>query len=152
MTVMVDTWSAPLNNWSEELIKFKIAAYPHRIYYGEIDKTKIDEIHLDLYKLYGTSDVAAMEDKAIDFTRRLVQGRLMHFTKGGIEQFVDSEDDAFWRLLFYASLGNPRILGYLLYYLQESNLIFGTKIGPRSIRDAAARYYEDKIEPYFRME
>jgi hypothetical protein len=151
MAVIVDTLLAPLNNWSEELIKFKIAAYPHRIYYGQIDKTKIDEIHLDLYRLYGTSDVAAMEEKAIDFTKRLVQGRLMHFTKGGISQFVDNEDDSLWRLVFYASLGNPRILGYLLYYLQESSLIYGSKIGIKGIRDAAQRYYEEKIEPYFRM-
>ncbi len=28
MTIVVDTLLAPLNNWSEELIKFKIAAYP----------------------------------------------------------------------------------------------------------------------------
>jgi hypothetical protein len=151
MTVFVDTLLAPLNNWSEELIKFKVAAYPHRIYYGQIDKTKIDDINLDLYRLYGTSDVAAMEEKAVEFTKRLVQGRLNHFTDGGISQFVDNEDEALWRLLFYASLGNPRILGYLLYYLQETNLIFGSKIGIRSIRDAAQRYYEDKIEPYFRM-
>ncbi len=67
MRVVVDALLAPLNNWSEELIKFKIAAYPHRVYYGQIDKTKIDEIYLDIYRLYGTNDVAAMEEKAIDF-------------------------------------------------------------------------------------
>ena len=32
-------------NWSEEFIKFKIAAYQGRIYYGDIDRTKIDEIY-----------------------------------------------------------------------------------------------------------
>jgi hypothetical protein len=42
MSVIVDTLLAPLNNWSEELIKFKVAAYPYRVYYGQIDKTKID--------------------------------------------------------------------------------------------------------------
>jgi hypothetical protein len=151
MMVIVDTLLALLNNWSEELVKFKIAAYPHRIYYGQIDKTKIDEIHLDLFKLYGTSDVAAMEEKAIDFTKRLLQGRLLHFTKGRLSQFVDVEDESLWRLIFYASLGNPRNLGYLLYYLQESHLIYGSTIGTRAIRDAAQRYYEEKIEPYFRM-
>ena len=151
MAVVVDTLLAPLNNWSEELIKFKVAAYPHRVYYGQIDKTKIDEIYLDLYRLYGTSDVAAMEEKAIDFTKRLVQGRLKHFAGCGLAQFVETEDATLWRLVFYASLGNPRILGYLLYYLQESHLIYGSKIGNRAIRDAAARYYDEKIEPYFRM-
>ena len=151
MAVVVDTLLAPLNNWSEELIKFKVAAYPHRVYYGQIDKTKIDEIYLDLYRLYGTSDVSAMEEKAIDFTKRLVSGRLQHFAKCGLDRFVEVEDDGLWRLLFYASMGNPRILGYLLYYLHESHLIYGRPIGIKAIRDAAARYYDEKIESYFRM-
>jgi hypothetical protein len=151
MAVVVDTLLAPLNNWSEELIKFKVAAYPHRVYYGQIDKTKIDEIYLDLYRLYGTSDVSAMEEKAIDFTKRLLQGRLQYFAHCEFSRFVEGEDANLWQLLFYASVGNPRILGYLLYYLHESNLIYGTKIGSKAVRDAAARYYDEKIEPYFRM-
>ena len=151
MTVVVDTLLAPLNNWSEELIKFKVAAYPHRVYYGQIDKTKIDEIYLDPYRLYGTSDVSAMEEKAIDFTKRLVQGRLRHFAACELPQFAEGEDATLWQLLFYASMGNPRIVGYLLYYLHESNLIYGTRFGVRAVRDAAARYYDEKIEPYFRM-
>lgn len=79
MQVAVDALLAPLNNWSNELIKFKIAAYPGRIYYGQIDKTKIDEVYLDTFKLYGSSDVTAMEKKAIDFTRRLVETRIARF-------------------------------------------------------------------------
>lgn len=34
MEVVVNLLLAPLNNWSEEFIKFKVAAYPGRIYYG----------------------------------------------------------------------------------------------------------------------
>lgn len=129
MAVVVDTLLAPLNNWSEELIKFKVAAYPHRVYYGQIDKTKIDEIYLDLYRLYGTTDVSAMEDKAIDFTKRLVSGRLHHYAKSGLGPFVEAEDENLWRVLFYASMGNPRTLGYLLYYVHESHLIYEDTIG-----------------------
>jgi len=151
MAVIVETLLAPLNNWSEELIKFKVAAYPHRVYYGQIDKTKIDEIYLDLYRLYGTTDVSAMEEKAIDFTKRLVGGRLQHYAGNGLEPFAEVADEALWRTLFYASMGNPRILGYLLYYLYESHLIYGNKIGARAIRDAAARYYDEKVESYFRI-
>lgn len=151
MRVVVDALLAPLNNWSEELIKFKVAAYPGRIYYGQIDKTKIDEIYLDLYRLYGTTDVSAMEEKAIDFTKRLVESRLNYYAKCGLDQFVDSDEESVWRLLFYGSMGNPRILGYLLYYIYESHLIYSSKIGARAIRDASTRYYEEKIEPYFTM-
>jgi hypothetical protein len=46
----VDVILAPLNNWSDEFIKFKIAAYPNRVYYGKIDPGKVDTINLDFYK------------------------------------------------------------------------------------------------------
>jgi len=151
MRIVVDTILAPLKNWSEELIKFKVAAYPGRVYYGQIDKTKIDEIYLDLYNLYGASDVSGMEEKAIDFTRRLVTTRLLHFTGKSAETFFDTVDDKFWRLMFYATMANPRNLGHILFYLHESSLIYGKLIGRTAIRDAAQRYYEDKIEPYFAM-
>jgi DNA-binding MarR family transcriptional regulator len=151
MRVIVDTLLAPLNNWSEELIKFKIAAYPGRVYYGQIDKTKVDEIYLDLYRLYGTSDVSAMEEKAIDFTKRLVNSRLQYFAKCGLGPFIESEEESIWKLLFYASMGNPRILGYLLYYVHESHLIYSNSVGTKAIRDASARYYDEKIEAYFTM-
>jgi hypothetical protein len=151
MRIVVDTLLAPLNNWSEELIKFKVAAYPGRVYYGQIDKTKIDEIYLDLYSLYGASDVSGMEEKAIDFTRRLVTTRLLYYTKTGPETFFDTVDDDLWRLMFYATMANPRNLGHVLFYLHESSLIYGKLIGRKAIRDAAQRYYEDKIEPYFAM-
>lgn len=151
MMIVVDTVLAPLNNWSDELIKFKVAAYPGRIYYGQIDKTKIDEIYLDLYKLYGSTDVSGMEEKAIDFTRRLVDRRLQCYCKCDSAVFIEAKGEDIWRLLFYATMANPRILGYLLYYLHESHLIYGNSIGAKAIRDAARKYYEEKIEPYFAM-
>ncbi len=46
MHIFVDAILAPLNNWSNELIKFKVAAYPGRIYYGKLDPLKMDEIYL----------------------------------------------------------------------------------------------------------
>jgi hypothetical protein len=92
-----------------------------------------------------------MEEKAIDFTKRLVTGRLQHFAKCGLECFVEVEDENLWRQLFFASMGNPRILGYLLYYLHESHLIYENKIGTKAIRDAAARYYDEKVESYFKI-
>lgn len=152
MRVVVDTLLAPLNNWSEELIKFKIAAYPGRVYYGNIDKTKIDEISLDLYALYGVSDVAAMEEKAIDFTRRIISRRLEVFCGVSAEVFfTDSRTEDLWQSLFYATMANPRNLGYVLFYLYESQLIYENTIHVRAIREAARKYYEDKIEPYFAM-
>jgi DNA-binding MarR family transcriptional regulator len=151
MMIFVDTILAPLNNWSEELIKFKVAAYPGMIYYGAIDKTKIDEINLDIYRLYGTTDVTTMEDKAIDFTRRLVDRRLLHYCGCDTSTFLDTKREDIWRILFYATMANPRNLGHILVYLYESHLIYNRAVGSSALRDAAHKYYEEKIEPYFRM-
>lgn len=149
MRVFVDTVLAPLNNWSNEIIKFKIAGYPGRIYLGRIDNTKIDEIYLDTFRLYGSSDVATMEEKAIDFTKRLLQNRFSYYVDMPFEQFCESDMDEVYRHLFYASAGNARNLGHILFNLQESHVSYSKSIGVRAIGEASRKYYEDKIEPYF---
>jgi DNA-binding MarR family transcriptional regulator len=151
MRIVVDVLLAPLNNWSDEFVKFKIAAYPGRIYYGAIDKTKADEIYLDVYNLYGSGDVGRMEDSAIDFTRRIVTTRLKHFVQKDPVSFLDGDQDEIWRQLFYASMANPRTLGWILSFVYESHLIRGRGIGLRAIQEAASRYYEEKIESYFHL-
>lgn len=149
MRVVVDVLLAPLNNWSDEFIKFKVAAYPGRIYYGAIDKTKIDEIYLDIYKLYGGTDVARMEESATGFTRRLVESRVQHFCQRQATDFFEGDAEEVWRQLFFATMANPRILGYVLHYLSESRLIEGRRIGVAAVQEAARRFYDEKIEPYF---
>jgi hypothetical protein len=149
MAIFVDSILAPLNNWSNELIKFKVAAYPGRIYYGQIDKTKIDELYLDPFKLYGANDVSNMEEKAIDFTARVINTRLHYFCEKDLAAFSDSELQEIVKLLFFATMGNPRNLGHILYNLHESHLVYGKAIGTRAIRDASRKYYEEKIEPFF---
>lgn len=151
MRVVVDTLIGPLNNWSEEFIKFKIAAYPSRIYYGPIDKTKVDETYLDLFQLYGSGDVSTMESKAADFVERLAASRIKKFCGCDPGDFLEPSHDDPWRNLFFASMGNPRTLGFLLFFLYESTLIYGKLIGARAIRDASQRFYEEKLEPYFEM-
>ena len=145
MRVVVDALLAPLNNWSDEFIKFKVAAYPGRIYYGDIDRTKIDEVYLDLFYLFGTSDVTTMEEHGTSFTRRLVEERLKHFAKGDIEVFFDGKSEEIWRTLFFASMANPRTLGYVLHFAYQNQLIHGKPIGVRAIQDAALKYYEEKV-------
>jgi DNA-binding MarR family transcriptional regulator len=149
MRIFVDTVLAPLNNWSDELIKFKIAAYPGRIYLGKIDPTKIDEIYLDLYKLYGDRDVTTMEDKATDFTRRLIDSRFHHYAGKSFSYFCDGDSDVVFRQLFYASMANPRILGHILTNLRDSVAAYDHPIGARAVQHASAKYYEEKIEPFF---
>lgn len=149
MQVVVDVLLAPLNNNSDELIKFKIAAYPGRVAYGDIDQTKVDEIYLDLYKLYGTSDVGGMERSATEFTKRLVETRLRYYCGDPTAVFFDRDVEEIWRTLFFASMANPRILGHLLSYLYDTQLVYHEPIGIRAINEAAQRYYEEKVEPFF---
>jgi len=105
MQIVVDVLLMPLNNWSDEFIKFKVAAYPGRIYYGQIDKTKIDEIYLDLYKLYGGGDVGRMEDSAINFIQRLINSRIRYYCKVDANEYLEDDGDT-WRELFFASMAN----------------------------------------------
>lgn len=151
MRFVVDGVLAPLNNWSDELVKLKIAAYPGRIYYGQIDKAKVDEVYLDLYKLHAPADVATMEYSAVDFTKRLVGERFSKFLPGRESEVFAVDDEYLWRELFYASLGNPRILGYVLHFASEMASVRGSKINLKIIKDASRKYYEDKIEPYFSL-
>lgn len=152
MRVVVDALIGPLNNWSDELVKFKIAAYPTRIYFGDIDRTKTDEVNLDLFSLYGSSDLNEMEEKAVDFTRRLIHRRMKHFGAEPLAQFFDgATGEDLWRQLFFASMANPRNLGWLLSFAYESSLLYGKVIGSGVIRSAARRYYEEKIAASFEM-
>ena len=148
MRLLVDSLISPLTRWSD-FIKFKIAAYPGRVYLGSLDKTKIEEFHLDIYGLYGGSGVTKMEEKATDFVKRVVERRLSVFCKGGLDLFFNARSDDIWRVLFYATMANPRILGHIMLYAHESHLLYGKKIGPQAIQEAAQRYYAEKVTPFF---
>jgi predicted transcriptional regulator len=150
MRLLVDALISPLSRWSD-FIKFKIAAYPGRVYIGSLDKTKIEEIYLDMYGLYGGNGVAKMEEKAIDFVRRVVEKRIQHYCKCDPDIYFGLKKSDTWRTLFYATMGNPRTLGHVMLYAHESHLIYNLPIGTQSIQDASQRYYEEKISPFFSL-
>lgn len=148
----VDVLLAPLNNWSEEFIKFKIAAYPNRIHYGKIDPGKIDIINLDFYNLYSEFDRNKMEEGAIDFTKRIIEKRIEYFTKKPTSDFFDvsrTTIEEYYEIIFQTSMNVPRIIGYILSYCYQSKIIYDKKITKSDIEAAAQKYYEDKIEPFF---
>lgn len=151
MEMVVDTILTPFNNWSDEFIKLKVAVYPGRLYLGDIDLTKVDEVYLDIYRAYGRNDISNMEERAVDFTKRLVTARISHFCGTTPDKYFESENPDFWRTLFYSCLGNPRMLGYILYFSYETTTIYGKRIGTKTIQDAARRYYEEKIAFYFKL-
>lgn len=61
--IFMDWFVAPLNNISDHFVKFKVATYPSRFYYGCLDNQKIDEINLDFYSaLYTYKNISKMEE------------------------------------------------------------------------------------------
>lgn len=148
MHILVDALISPLSRWSD-FIKFKIAAYPGRVYLGSLDSTKMEIFNLDMYGLYGGSGVNKMEEKAIDFVQRLVEKRIQHYCKITSGTFFNLRGGELWRTLFYASMANPRTLGHILVYAHEANLIYGSSIGVQAVQEASQRYYEEKIFPFF---
>ncbi len=105
MKIFVDTIVAPLNNWSEEYFKFKIAAYPGRVYLGNIDPTKIETIKfkLDYYDLYLSSKSKDIEQEAIKNIERLLSQRCQYFCQKNLDYFFDTfktDMPTYYRYLF----------------------------------------------------
>ncbi len=151
LKLFIDTVVSPLNNWSEEFIKFKIAFYPSRIHYGKIDPGKIDIINLDFYDLYSAFDINKMETNAVDFTRRLLQSRFEYYTSG-IDKYFDTKFGMgeVYELFFKVSMNVPRIMGYVLAYLHQSVIIYDKRITRSDIENASERYYDEKIDAFFK--
>lgn len=151
LKLFVDTIVSPLNNWSEEFVKFKIAFYPSRIHYGKIDPGKIDIINLDFYNLYSAFDINKMETNAIEFTRRLLQSRFEYYASG-IDKYFEFKAgmNEVYELFFKVSMNVPRIMGYVLSYLHQSVIIYDKKITRSDIENAAERYYDEKIDAFFK--
>lgn len=144
---------APLNNWGDEFICFKVAAYPNRIYFGDIDKGKVDIIDLDFYNLYSNYDKNTMESLSLDFMKRLISTRVRYFSTNSVDDFFDisptTSIEDYMELLFKASLNVPRIIGYILFYCHQTHISIGRKITKSAIDSAAQKYYEKVISSFF---
>ena len=148
--LFVDIILAPLNNTSDEKIKLKIAAYPGRAYYGNIDPSKIDILNLDFYHLYKSSDVQTMEAKAIDYTKRLLESRFNAFSIDIKNYFSPAAQlSDYYELLFQVSFNVPRLIGHILHICFLDQISRDEKITLQSIRLAAKKYYENVLSQYF---
>jgi DNA-binding MarR family transcriptional regulator len=155
--LFMDWFIAPLNNLSEDFVKFKIAVYPKRLYYGLLDNSKIDEISLDFFDAFYTyerknikSDISKMEHLSLDYTKRLLENRVKIFFKNiNWLDYFNMPESELYQILFKTTLNLPRKLGYLLSFCYESCLIHNEKITKNAIENASLRYYNDVIEKYF---
>ena len=143
---------SPLNNNSEEFIKFKVAAYPGRVFLGTIDPGKIDMVYLDFYELYSKFNRNQMEENSIDFTKRLIEKRFKYFNNLNVEDYFDTKSNTiqeYYEKLFQVSMNVPRIIGYVLSYCYESRIIYDKKIIISDIENASQRYYSDNLASFF---
>jgi hypothetical protein len=152
--IFMDWFIAPLNNLSEDFVKFKIAVYPNRFYYGKLDNGKIDEISLEFFDAFYSfekkADINKMEMLALDYTKRLIKKRLeIFFPENNWERFFDIKLEDLYDLLFSVSFNNPRKIGYILSYCYESCLIHSTKITVEAIEKASNRYFNEVTLKYF---
>ena len=149
--IFVDWFIAPLNNLSENFIKFKIASYRGRLYLGKIDISKIDFIHLDFFEAYNIyKSISRMEELALDYNQRLIENRSkLFFLNSSFYDYFDIKKPDLHEMLFDVSMNIPRKLGYILSYCYESHLIYNSKITKAALGNAAQRYYEEITESYF---
>lgn len=156
-TLFMDWFIAPVNNLSEDFVKFKIATYPKRFYYGKLDNAKIDELSLDFFdafsnieKKMGATDISKMEMLALNYTERLLLNRFkVYFPNNSWEDLFEITPQQLYEILFVSTMNIPRKMGFILSYCYESCLIHDTKIGLSAIENAALRYYTEVIEKYF---
>lgn len=152
MKIFVDNIIAPLNNWSEEYFKFKIAAYPNRLYIGEMDPQKIEQIRLDYYDLYQAKRVTDIQAEAQKSVNKLLSKRVKYFCKEGLEYFFDTSKnslDDYYKILFDITSSVPRNVGWILWYAYQSSISKDQQVTIKDLELAAEKYYNDSILPYF---
>lgn len=149
--LFMDWFVVPLNNFSEDFIKFKIASYPNRFYAGKLDNQKYDEINLDFYNAFYTyKDISKMEQAATEYVCRLIKNRFkVYLPNKSIKDYFDISEEELWNLLFEVSMNNPRKIGYILSYCYETNLIYNKNITVAAILNGARRYFEEITQKYF---
>ncbi|PJI07384.1 MULTISPECIES: hypothetical protein [Clostridium] len=155
--VIVDALIAPIISSYNDTFKVKIAAYPNRIYMGNIDSTKIPIVPLDFYEAFGQTNTnyKGIEKESIEYIRKTLNKRLDVFTKGQISLdgifniTTENTLDSYLKKLFEVTAAIPRCLGFILNYCYLSSINKGTPISMTNIDNAAIKYYEENLYPDF---
>jgi len=151
MEVFVKTIISPLNNNSDEFYKFKMALYPGRDYLPDIDRMKVETFNLDYYNLYAASGVDKVEEKAIAYTKKLLDKRFEYFFGSDFDysDFFDTKNynmEYYFKILFQMSANVPRILGKILFYALQKTENLSKLITKRILQESAKHHYIDEIE------
>ena len=152
MKVFVDVIIAPLNNLSEEYFKFKIAAYPGRIYLGDIDPQKIEQIKLDFYELYQARTITNVQSQAQNSIKKLIEKRIRYFCENDVEYFFDTSKtdiEEYYKHLFDITSSVPRNVGWVLWYANQQSISKDKRITLNDLSIAAEKHFIDTVQPYF---
>lgn len=152
MKIFVDVIIGPLNNLSDEFFKFKIAAYPSRIYLGDIDPQKIEQIRLDFYELYQAKTITDVHSQAQGSIKKLIEKRTQFFCKQTPDEFFDTTKaslDDYYKILFDITSCVPRNVGWILWYANQQSIAKDKKITLNDLSIAAEKHFIDTVRPYF---
>ncbi|WP_027399505.1 hypothetical protein [Anaerovorax odorimutans] len=150
--LIIDSLISPIITSYNDMFVVKLAAYPYRIYMGNIDTSKILPYSLDFYDVYEktSANYTKVEESAIDYVKRTIEKRIEIYTTNQItasDLFDTSkvEINTYYKTLFYASSGIPRSLGYILTYCYLSSINQGNSITIQNINSAAKKYFIDNV-------
>ncbi|HDR3524592.1 hypothetical protein OCD90_27610 [Bacillus pacificus] len=152
MFSFVDVIVSPLYHLGKEYINLKIAAYPNRIYYGDLDPGKFDIVSIDMFDIYRRDNITATEKGATSYTQKIIENRISYFCNTSVEGYFDTKLlslDEYYKLLFQSSMNIVRVLGHILYNCWLSNVSQGKKINRFAIEQAIEKYYLDHTASYF---
>ncbi|OAT74633.1 MarR family transcriptional regulator [Parageobacillus thermoglucosidasius] len=152
MISFVDAIISPLYHLAKDFINLKIACYPNRIYYGDLDIGKYKNIYIDIFHIYGKQNITALEKSAIDYTKRIINNRINYFCSSNVEDYFDTTRTSmedYYKLLYYGSMNITRVLGHILHYCWLTNISQNKKINKQAIEEACEQYYLDYTKNYF---
>ena len=91
-----------------------------------------------------------MEEKATDYTKRLLENRFSSFDTDPKEFFSPvSELEEYYALLFQVSFNVPRLIGHILHNCYLDQVARGEKITLQSVRLSSRKHYEKVLSAYF---
>ncbi len=150
--IMIDSLISPIIASYNDTFVVKLAAYPYRIYLGNIDSSKILTYSLDFYDVYEktSNNYAMVEASGIDYIKRTIKKRISVYTNGQLDadELFDTKKEfleTYYKTLFYASAGIPRCLGYVLTYTYLNSVNKGDFITIADIDNAAKTYFNENI-------
>lgn len=146
MKIFVDHILKPLARNAQNLLHFKIAAYPHRIYLSDMHPNALKKLPIDTYDLYGHGNADHTEQHSIDFVRRLLNRRCEHFAQKSAIAFFEGHEAEVWKTLYQVSMSNPRTLGFVLSKALQDRQAKHDTLKTTMIRRAAEAHFDEQLK------